>query len=296
MTIKDEIVARISSFPTLPMMVHRLMQVANDTKADTAQVGTTIGYDPALTANVLKAANSAYLGYAKSVNSLSEAVLRLGTKWVLQIAFSSLVYSNIRKPAEGYELTAEDQWRHATAVALMSDHLVRLLDLPDSGLVYTAGLVHDIGKIALSEFVGDSYDEISETANKQTLSFAEAEREVLGVDHAQVGGMVAEHWNFPDSIVQIIRQHHDPDAVNDPSPLLDAVHIADAVCLMEGFGLGREGLRYRPSDAAIDRLKITTEILESVTSQLLDSLNEIERLFKETTDTEKEGSTLSHGV
>jgi len=137
MSIEDKIIEKISSFPTLPSMASKLMGLLDKVEISASEIGRVIQYDPALTANLLKAANSAYLGQSRSVDSLSEAFFRLGTKWVYQMTVSSLIYSNLHKPVSGYELTGEALWRHSIAVAQMSDILSEKLKIKDAGIVFT---------------------------------------------------------------------------------------------------------------------------------------------------------------
>ncbi len=279
MSIKEEIVSKVSSFPTLPYMAQRLLVLANDPEADFSEIGKVIQYDPALTANVLKAANSAFLGFGKPVDSLTEASFRIGTKWIFQIAVSSLIYSNIRVPAEGYELSAEDLWKHSIAVALMTENLCAQIKLNNAGAIFTGALVHDIGKIAISEFVSDGYEKIQEMVDNENCSFEEAEEKILGVEHAEVGAMIAENWRFPEPIIDIIRWHHHPEGAEETSPGIDIVHIADALCLMQGLGVGRDGLQYRYNNDSIIRLKLSNNIIELATSQLVASLSSFEDMF-----------------
>jgi len=281
MNAKTQIIAKLSSFPTIPVIVHRLMNVLHEQESRAGDIGEVVRHDPALTANILKAANSSYLGFSKPVTSLTEASFRLGTKWIYQIAVSSLIYSNINRPADGYEQKSQDLWRHSVATAVLAEALSKLLNIRDSGLIFTAALVHDIGKIATHEFVGESIVEIEKLISESNKTFEEAEIEVLGVDHAEVGAMIANHWNFPTQIIECIRWHHNPDAAPEITPAMDVVHIADALCLMEGIGIGRDGMYYRPSQEAIVRLNASGSILELAVSQLLSSLEEIEGMLEE---------------
>jgi putative nucleotidyltransferase with HDIG domain len=278
MNTKDQVAAKISSFKTLPATAQRLLMVAGSPESDIHEVTKVIEYDPALTANVLRAANSAYIGLSTVVTSLTEAMLRLGTKFIYQVAVSSLVYSNVKRPASGYDLSAEELWRHSAAVGIMSDALSKLLKIKDAGAIYTAGLLHDMGKIAMGEFVFESFDEIQAKVDSDNMTFEEAENEVLGVDHAEIGAMIAEHWNLPKAIVETIRWHHKPSAATEQSPAIDVVHVADAVCVMQGFGLGRDGMQYRSDEAASARLDLTSAVLEQATIQLLDALTTIEEV------------------
>ncbi len=279
MKMKDQILAGISSFPTLSVTVNRLLAVLNDPESASHEVAKIIQYDPALTANVLKAANSSYLGFRRPVTSLSEAIFRLGTKWIFQIAVSSLIYSNVRKPAAGYNLTGEELWRHSISVAIMTESLSSLLGMREAGMLYTAGLVHDIGKIAIGQFVSGNFDKIQNLVDERHLTFEEAELEILGIDHSEIGALIAENWNFPQVIVECIRWHHNPDCAPQVSQPLDLVHVSDSLCLLEGFGLGKDDLQYKLNENSINRLKITVTNIELAISQTVLTVAEMENMF-----------------
>lgn len=281
MNIKEQIVSKVSSFPTLPAMAGKLLNLLNDPDVTGSEIGKVVQYDPALTANLMKAANSAYLGVATQVNSINEAIFRLGSKWIFQVAVSSLIYSNLRRPVSGYDLSGEDLWRHSIAVGLMADILSHELKIKDVGLAFTGGLLHDMGKIIMGEFISDNFEEIENTVYDEQLSFEEAEEKILGVDHPEIGALIAENWKFPSQLVDCIRYHHDPEGAPETLPAIDLVHIADALCLMQGYGIGRDGINYKPNSNSVDRLKLTTTIIEKATSQLNTSLEEVDNLIKE---------------
>ncbi len=282
MTIKEDVVARISSLPTVPVMANRLVHVLNDPDVAGPEINRIIQYDPALTANVLKAANSSYLGFAKPVTSLAEATFRLGTKWIFQIAISSLIYSNLKQPATGYGMSAEEVWRHSMAVGIMSEALRDLLHIRDIGMIYTAALLHDIGKIALGQFVSNAFDSLQRKMDETQASFEEAELAVLGVNHAEIGALIAESWHFPASIADCIRWHHHPDKAPTAAPAIDLVHVADAICLLEGLGIGRDDLHYRLYEPSIERLNLSPSAIELAVSQTVIALDEINAMFTET--------------
>lgn len=281
MNKKELIVSRISSFPTLPVMTHRLLKALNDPENAAAEIARIIQIDPALTANVLKAANSSYLGFRRPANSLSEATFRLGTKWIFQIAISSLIYSNLNRPAAGYDMSGEELWRHSLATALMAESLSTLLKTRDSGIIYTAALLHDMGKIVMGEFVADCFKDIQRVISEKNISFELAEEEILGISHTEIGAMLAASWHFPTLIIDCIRWHHDPDSCSHHEPAIDIVHIADGTCLMEGIGLGRDDLQYRLSENAVTRLGLSSNLLDLAISRTLLNLEDIENMFCE---------------
>ncbi len=280
MNVKDQIVSKVSSFPTLPAMAGKLLNLLNNPEISGSEIARVVQYDPALAANLMKAANSVYLGVAAQVQSINEAIFRLGSKWIFQVAVSSLIYSNLHKPVRGYDLSGEELWRHCIAVATMSDIMSRQLKIKDVGLVFTGGLLHDMGKIIMGEFVSDKFDDILKLVDEKHISFEEAEREILGIDHAEIGGIIAENWKFPVSLISCIRYHHDPDLSPEADQTIDIVHIADALCLMQGYGVGRDGINYKPCESAVERLGLTTAIIEQATSQLVTSLEEVDNALK----------------
>ncbi len=276
---RTHITEKVSAFPTLPAIAQQLIAVMNRHDSNASEISKVIGLDYALTANVLRAANSAFFGFNKPVSSLTEASFRLGTGFISQIAISSIVYSNVNRPATGYGQTAEDIWRHSAAVAVTSDNLCRLLQIRNAGAVFTAALVHDIGKAVLESWVAKFSSEICSSVQVDKISFEQAERAVLGLDHAEVGAMVAEHWHFPEELIAAIRWHHDPNSAPTGQPIVDIVHVADTICIMQGIGLGDDGLWYRPCQQSIERLNVNSSHIDTVTSQLMDSLASIEELM-----------------
>nr|MBN2278121.1 HDOD domain-containing protein [candidate division Zixibacteria bacterium] len=279
MKVIDQVVAKISLFPALPTMVHKLLGIINDPESKSTDIVNIIQHDPALSANVLKTANSAYLGFANPVNSIGDASFRIGTKKIYQIAISSLMHSSVNKPARGYEMKAEDIWKHSTAVSITADNLCHLLDIHDNGSIFTAALIHDIGKIALEKYVDENSDQIMNFVERENLSFGQAENKSLGIDHAEVGAQIAAKWNFPEEIVDIIRWHHDPNSAPVISVGIDIVHLADAICLMQGIGVGKDGLHYYYNIDSIERLKLNDDIVEIALSRLTEELENIEELY-----------------
>ncbi|MCP4633800.1 MAG: HDOD domain-containing protein [candidate division Zixibacteria bacterium] len=286
--MRDQIISKMASFPTVSAIVSKLLRLIDEDDADFSKISEIIKYDPALTANILKAANSAYLGYSKEVASLSEASIRLGTKWIFKIAVSSLIDSKLKVPAKGYEMSGDDIWRHSMAAAIAAENLCEELKIKDNGQVFTAALLHDIGKIHIGEFLTTKFEEIQNLALENNLSFETAEREILGIDHAEIGGLIAEKWDFPEEIIECIRWHHNPDHAETIASAIDVVHCADALCLMACIGAGKDGLQYKPSDSAISRLNISTNIIELVTSQIIESLDDINNMFEDSEVTAEE--------
>ena len=151
-------------------------------------------------------------------------------------------------------------WRHSQTCAITARHIARKLNIKNSEEIYVAGLLHDIGKVIMSHYIEDTYVEVVNKVIYENVTFLDAEEEVLGFNHAQVGYRVAEKWNLPHDLVEAIAYHHSPEEATLDPHMTCITHIADAITMMMGVGLGVDGMAYSISDYAIDVLDMDTKI------------------------------------
>jgi putative nucleotidyltransferase with HDIG domain len=272
----------VKSFPSMPAAALKLLALLKDDDASSAQIEQVLRYEPGLTANILKLTNSAYFGLPTRVGSIRQAILLLGWKKLIQIVLTSCVSAIIDKPVQGYDLPAGDLWRHSIAVSVATETLVKLLKLSVPDDVFTAALLHDVGKMVLGRYVETEIIHMDEEA-MQGLSFEQVERSMFGTDHAEIGAKILRRWSFPATMINIVRWHHEPDNAPKPDVAIDVVHTADVLCLMAGIGMGREGLQYQPSEMASKRLGLTQKHTEIVASQMLQWANELAASVQSTT-------------
>ncbi len=278
--VKIEIAERIESFPSMPGSAAKVLSLINEPEVSASEIEELVKLDPGLTANILKVTNSAYFGLPTEVGSLKRAIVLLGLKQVVQIVTVSCVTALMDKAVAGYDLLPGELWRHSIGVSVATEILVKELNIPKAEEIFTAALLHDVGKLILGEHVKDDLEKILSFATEDR-AFQDAEREVLGTDHAEVGSHILNAWSFPQEIVNAVRWHHDPDAADTKSSLLDIVHVSDVLCLIIGIGVGREGLHYELSPSSIKNLGLDTATLELVASQTLEAVNELTDLLKE---------------
>jgi putative nucleotidyltransferase with HDIG domain len=284
MKTMDDILESIGALPPLPDTALRLMSMLNDPRSTLDDIVEVIRYDQSVTSEVLRLCNSAYFGLSRQVASLNEAMLRLGTVKVLQMVMSVHTSAMLGQEQEGYGLEPGVLWKHSVAVALASSIIAQRVALPNANLVFTAGLLHDIGKVVLNRYVASEFAEIVRRVTDERLSFSEAEERVLGFSHEQIGGIVAERWRLPEPIVRCIRYHHEPGALTPPDPLVDAVYLANTVCLLLGIGLGADGLCHRADEAVMERHNLGEQDVERVGVQLMTELKSVEQSFAESAD------------
>lgn len=264
----------INTFPGMPGAAVKLLALVDDPDVSVDRIEGILRYDPGLTANILRLANSAYFGIPSKVGSVRQAVILLGLKRMVQMVIASCMSAIMDKAVPGYGLPPGELWRHSIAVSVAAECLVKELNTTAAEEIFTAALLHDVGKLILGEFVNDDYRKI-EKALTQGISFEIAENIVLGTDHADIGAKILAKWSIPESIIAAVRWHHAPESADGADTMLDIVHVANMLCLMIGIGVGREGLSYRPSGVVIKRLGLETGHLEKVASQTLQWTNEL---------------------
>ncbi|MBW1780226.1 MAG: HDOD domain-containing protein [Deltaproteobacteria bacterium] len=272
-----DIISDVRSFPSMSGVAVKVLKLIDDPESTASKIEELLRYDPGITANILKLTNSAYFGLPAKIGSVRQAIVLLGWERLGKLVMTSCVNAILDKAVPGYDLPAGELWRHSIAVSIAAELLAKELGIAAGDEIFTAALLHDLGKLVLGNYVKEDLQAI-EAAAGEDIPFQVAERQVLGTDHAEVGSRLLESWSFPESLVKSVRWHHEPDAAEETSTINDLVHVANVLCLMIGIGVGREGLKYEPSPAATKRLGIKTRQLELVASQTLQWANELSDL------------------
>jgi putative nucleotidyltransferase with HDIG domain len=275
MSLKQKnITSLLQSFPSMPGAAVKLLSLMDDPDINVVQIETILGQDPGLMANILRLANSAYFGMPSKVGSIKQAVLLLGLRRLMQIVIASCVSAIMDKPVSGYDLPPGELWHHSIGVSVAAEGLIQELNLKVDEEIFTAALLHDVGKLVVGEFLDKDIKKI-ESSLSEGLSFEKAENIVLGTNHADVGAQILKQWSLPSVIVNAVRWHHSPESADNADVMLDIIHVANVLCLMIGVGVGRDGLQYQPSEAVVERLKLEPYHLERVASHVLQWVNEL---------------------
>lgn len=270
----DKIVSAIKAFPGMPGTAVKLLALIDDPAMRVSQIERILRQDAGLTANVLRLANSAYFGIPSKVGSIRQAVILLGLKRLIQMVIAACVGAIMDKPVPGYDLSPGELWRHSIAVSVAAEGLIKELQIEAAEEIFTAALLHDVGKLVLGDFVKEGFKQI-QTAVSQGISFEMAETIVLGINHADVGAQILTKWSLPLEIVNAIEFHHAPQSAAHTSTMLDIVHVANFMSMMIGIGGGRDGLQHQPSVEVTERLGIESYHLEKVASQTMQWVKEL---------------------
>jgi putative nucleotidyltransferase with HDIG domain len=213
----------------LPNNVSRLLRTLESPGADAGLIASLISLDQALTAYILRVANSAYLGYSLSSSSVREAVMRLGFQRIRLLVLSMAAAGPLTKRLNGYRLGDGALWNHSIAAATIAHWLANKFSYPDPEEAYVAGLLHDMGKLVLDQFVQADYQQMVAVMAQRNLRLWQVEELMFGIDHAAVGGLMADQWQFPIALQDAIRYHHAPSLARTQRDLPSLVNIANAL-------------------------------------------------------------------
>ncbi len=275
---RDEIIKKLETIPALPTAASRMIVLLRDPDVEIAEVIKTIEFDPSLTTNVLRLANSAYFGGPRTIVSLRDAIVRLGFNRIFQLVITSAIMPVVRQEVKGYDLPPGSLLDHSMAVAIGTEELAAQLKMKTPAAAFTAGLLHDLGKVILGTFLQVDAKPIIELAFTEKLSFEIAEARILGIDHAEVGAALLERWDLPTTLVDVVRWHHHPESYTGDSVLMDLVHAADHLSLSSGIGTGVDGLNYHPSEEVMARLNLKASVAEAVLCKMLDGVAELREI------------------
>ena len=268
------IMAQVKSFPGMPHTAAQLLKMLKNSESIATQIEDVLRYDAGLTANILKLTNSAYFGIPSKVSSVRQAIMMLGWKRVMQLVVTMCMSTVMKKPIPGYDLPQGALWRHSVAVSVAAEAVVKALKIPEAEEVFTAALLHDVGKLVLGGFVKNDIDQIKTMVSKG-IAFEVAEYMVIGTDHAEIGARILEKWAFPQELVNAVNWHHDPETCENHCTLSDIVHIANTVGLRIGFGRDTDQVRIEPAASVTDRLGLGPVDLEVLAEQTLEGVNRL---------------------
>ena len=253
--------AHVESLPSLSSVLDRAVRLTEADEASAAEIADLISSDPSLSAQVLRLANSAAHGLQHRVSSIRQAVVLLGFDVLKGLLIGAAVFDTMQG-------TMAQLWAHSVSCALVASTISRRAMFAAPEEVYTAGLLHDIGKVFWGANAPTSLNEMLTKIRERDLTMLEAERAVLGVTHAQIGRKMMLAWGLPDSLVEPVAYHHDPLRAGAHSTPAFAVHLADCLVRAHGIGDGCTDLVPILHPATLRTVGLTREELFDVISGL----------------------------
>ncbi|MFZ0389700.1 MAG: HDOD domain-containing protein [Calditrichia bacterium] len=259
-----EITRRVENMPVVSETPYRLLQLVERDDYAIAEIIKIVETDVSLTTRCLTVVNSAAFGLPRTINSIRQAVVFLGSRMLVKLAMTQAFKSFFQISMVGYGAKPGEFWEHSVRTAVGARLVAQEL-IPDVApdLAYTAGLLHDMGKAVISEFLEKHQQHLlTEMQRQESGDFLEIERRVLGTDHTRVGEAMAEKWRLPESLQMVIRYHHHPSLVsNGFGGLIQAAHLADLLAMIGGAGTGLDTLAYQFDEKLKQKLKLDRQIL-----------------------------------
>ncbi|HZM02119.1 MAG TPA: HDOD domain-containing protein [Candidatus Saccharimonadales bacterium] len=252
----------VAKLPLAPTLVTELLALFRDPDKDVSRVVELISYEPSLTVEILRNCNSAYFAGGEPPSDIFEAVARMGfyEVYCLVVAMFGATARSMQGADKGVDI--HGLWRHSVAVAVSASVIAERAG-ESKVVAFTAGLLHDMGKLVLASVERERYAELFETAKMQGIVFNRAEQSALETNHAELGGELMHRWNLPLEIVAAVRYHHDLESAPSYGRLTAVVQLADLVAhqvcgedlvntdLMTFSNGAMDRLQFRPDDVAL---------------------------------------------
>ena len=276
----DKIISTIGDLPATPAVIATLMNLTSDVNADIEKIIRAIRADQSLTAKVLKMSNSSFYGRAREVKTLREAILILGFMTLHSLVIATSTQGLYQKSTNSR--ISGKLWEHAFACALASRLIAQEVKYPYVEEAFIAGLLHDIGKLVLSQKAADEYFRIAQKVEATGGAFADAETAAFSFTHADVGSLLLGKWSFPGELIEAVGNHHQfpPPEGAPPAPLVSIIHLGNFTAKKLGVGF----TDYRPDNLSsllsARSLDLDADRLAAVEQKLREHYASEQELFK----------------
>ncbi|MFW5775404.1 MAG: HDOD domain-containing protein [Chitinivibrionales bacterium] len=254
------VIEQIDRLPSLPSIATKLIEVVNSPDSSAEDAAELIQNDPGLTTKIIRLANSAFYGMPRSVSSVSSAVVILGFNTLRSVALSAAIMRMFDSAHASFDYARF--WRHSVVCAMNAKSIakknLRLIMMDPEG-AFCMGILHDIGKLIFAHFFADDYRLVQKHADSNQMSILQAEQEIIGVTHTQIGSTLADKWALPIEVEKVLVHHHQPEQAQMACELVSLVHVADYLCHQIGVDVFKSQDRVPVSKKSLEIVGIGDE-------------------------------------
>lgn len=241
------LVGAVDDLPTIPIVATKVLQLLDDPDISVEEIADLMLTDQVMTARVMKLINSPVYKPAQEITSLKRALVYIGLRHVRELALTTSVINAFDSTSGAMELGAF--WEHSFGVGMVSKIIARKVGYHDLEKAYISGIIHDLGEVFLSNFLRDPFLEVLEHIKAHPVKLVDAEAELLGTTHCEIGLCMARKWNFPDAYCDVIAFHHTPSEAKVDPLLCAIVNMSDLFCTVRGLNYGgREWISFNLSE------------------------------------------------
>jgi HD-like signal output (HDOD) protein len=275
----EQIIMTTRDLPAMPQVASKVLELSSDPNTSAAQLQQIIADDQAMTARILKIANSAMYSCSRKVKTLTEAIVMLGFNSIRSLVVTSAARNLYNTEQNRTGLKERLLWEHSIGSAFACRLLAQAKIPSLAEEAFLAGLMHDIGKLVLNLQVPEVFDEIVQVVYNENQPFVVTEKRYLGFDHTQVGSQLVNKWNLSPALEEVILHHHDPAAISHENPLLLILDLGNRLCHKLGIGFVDDSHIDLAGCPANQILSIDQETFEAISRKLQETLETEMEIF-----------------
>jgi len=273
--LMKKILSAVEDLPPMPQIVLKAQQVMANPNAGFKEIGAIIETDQAIAARVLRMANSSFYGLSGMVTSVHQASVILGLKVLGELTLLLGTSKLLDRELKGYGVDAGTLWKHSLAVAFGSKLIANKRIPRFENDAFSVGLIHDAGKLVLDPYIFQKKPEFDVLMQDGKKNFLDAEKELLGFDHAELTAELCRFWKIPENQTLAIRCHHEPSLMQEERKLADILHVANVIAIRSGYGTGESAALYPVQNASLEDLLLSEEDLDGIQKEVAEYVEKI---------------------